>query len=147
MTVVSALSWIRAQFISVIVLKSAANSCENDPRQMRLRAHSFLAGAWQNPSPTRETGVCPAKQTVNRRERQSRDGEQSRSFGGRGNQALAPGDRRKTGLRGVGGGTGRYGVPPLEWVVPHKVGAQGKTFPLNTVGFKCPGACKIREFC
>ena len=81
------------------------------------------------PKPTRQTGVCPAKQTVTRRKGQSRAGEPSRSFGGKGNQAAAPCDRRKTGLRVVGGGTGRYGVSPLEWVAPHEVGARERPFP------------------
>lgn len=45
-------------------------------------------------------------------------------------QATAPGVPRKTGLRVAGGGTGCYGVSPLEWVAPHNVGAKGKAFPL-----------------
>ena len=80
---------------------------------------------------TRETGGCPAKQTVAKQSANRVRGA-SRSFVGEGKQATAPGDRRKTGLRVVGGGTGRYGVSPLEWVAPHEVGAQGKTFPAQT---------------
>jgi hypothetical protein len=32
-------------------------------------------------------------------------------------------------MRVAGGGPGRYGVSPFEWVVPHKVGTREKPFP------------------
>ena len=76
-------------------------------------------------------GCLSGGPTVTRRKRRQTAGDQSRSFAGEGNLAAVPTDRRKTGLRVAGGGRGRCGVSPLEWVAPHEIGALGKAFPVR----------------
>jgi hypothetical protein len=57
-------------------------------------------------------------------------GEPSRSFAGRGNQAAAPGDRRKTGLRVAGGGGALRGVPARKGSAARSK-REGKAFPIG----------------